>query len=435
MTVLEQLRSGLGDSPSRVVATGRRLTTMDLRRVVESRETTATHEPFARTGPNEIWPLISHHGFNRSSLFGVGERGNIHQKTLTLLLAHDGLVASDPLIDIERSWLAGDTEESLAALQVVVRQVAQVQPLIEKKHLKFEASRPAFTDQSRKSILDLFGISPDLLVFVNFEQAFPDAQWFRGIEEIRYLKKVRELFGRLNLEAPFMVSAEEGRQAITELASAVIHVSWQLAVCAQDPSCDLTLTSSLEHRIFNELIVRATGQFDVSEARRKKGRTRHVNRLSMGELPNLSAVGLSIPDAIALRRDNAFENFRTELRGAMDRLPEPSPNGQTDCDAEASFEEQMLEAARKLRESVKASSFGGRVKQGSIPAAVGFVSSAALAVPIGITPSIFAGLTTYAGVTFAQWFDGRKRVRGDKVAIRYFSSLGREAPSTSIGGD
>jgi hypothetical protein len=428
MSVLEQLRYGLGDSPSRVVATNRRLTPIDLRRVAEARGNITVQDPPEKPGPHEIWPLISHHGFNRSSLFGLGERGDIHQKTLTLLLAHDGLVAADPLIDIERAWLAGDADQSLAALQAVVEQVAKVEPLIEKKHLRFEASRPALTDHSRKSILDLFGLSPDLLVFDNFEQAFQDAQWRRGDDEISYVKQARELFRLLNIEAPPLDSAEDGRAAITELASAVIHVSWQLAVCAQDPSCDLTLTRNLEHRIFDELIVRATGQFDVSESDRKRGKTRYVKRLAIGDLPNLSAVGLSIPDAVALRRDNAFENFRTELRGAMKHLPEPTADGQIKSEAKATFEEQMREAARTLRESVIASSFRGRVKHGSVPAAVGFVSSAAFAAPAGITPSVFAGLATYAGVTFTQWSMGRSRIRGANVALRYFSSLGHETP-------
>lgn len=428
MSVLEQLRYGLGDSPSGILATNRQLTSIDLRRVVEARGAVAVLAPPDEPGPHEIWPLISHHGFNSSSLFGLGERGDIQQKTLTLLLAHDGIVASDPLIDIEQAWLGGDADRSLAALQVVVEQVAKVEPLIENKHLRFAASRPALADRSRKSILDLFGLSPDLLVFNNFEQAFQDAQWLRGDDEISYVEQARELFGLLNLKVPPLKSAEDARAAITELASAVIHVSWQLAVCAQDSSCDLTLTRNLEHRIFDELIVRATASdFNVSEADWKRGKTRYVNRLAMGDLPNLSAVGLSIPDAMALRRDNAFENFRTELRSAMKHLPDSTANGQMKSEAKATFEEQMRDAARKLRESAKASSFGGRVKQGSVPAAIGFVSSAALAAPVGITPSVFAGVITYAGVTFTQWAMGRSQLRGANVALRYFSSLGHEA--------
>lgn len=424
MTVLEQLRYGLGDSPSRVVATNRRLSPLDLHRVTEARGLLSIQKPPEIPKPHEVWPLISHHGFNRASLFGLGERGDIHQKTLTLLLAHDGLVASDPLIDIERSYIAGDTDLSLAALQAVVEQVAKVEPLIEQKHLRFEASRPALTDNSRQSVLDLFGI--DLVVFADFEQAYQDAQWYRGREEASYVEQTRELFELFNIEAPPLVSAEDARAAITELADAFIHVSWQLAVCAQDSSCDLTLTRALEHRIFDEIIVRASGQFDVSESDRKRGKTRYVKRLAMGDLPNLSATDLSIPDAVALRRDNAFENFRTELRDAMTNLPEPTADGQIKSEARAAFEEQMREAARTLRESVKTSSFRGRVRQGSVPAAVGFVSAAAFAAPAGITPSVFTGLATYAGVTFTQWAMGRSRIRGANVALRYFSSLGHE---------
>lgn len=424
MSVLEQLANGLGDKPSRIVTSGFPLTMADLQRVVEVRPMTTADEPSTRTETNEIWPLISHHGFNRESLFGLGERGNIHQKTLTLLLAHDGLVASDPLIDIERAWFAGQREQALITLQTVVQQVARVESLIEKKYLRFEASRPTLTDASRQSILDLFGISPDLLVFVNFEQAFPDVQRSRRINEADYLSQVKELYSLMNLECPQMVSAEEGRGAITELASAVILVSWQLAVCAQDPSCDLTLSRNLEHRVFDEIVVRSAGQPNISQANRKRGKTRHVNRLAMGALPNLDAVGLSVADAIALRRDNAFENFREELRDAMNHLPIPFSDGQLTSEAEAAFEEQMRGAARKLREATKRSSFKGRVKQVSVPAAVGFVSSAAFAAPAGLTPSIFAGTATYAGVTIAQWLQGRRRVQGEKVAVRYFSSLG-----------
>jgi hypothetical protein len=321
----------------------------------------------------------------------------------------------------------GNQEQALTALAKVVQQVARVEPLIDKQYLRFVSTRPAFTDRSRQSILDLFGISPDLLVFVNFEQAFPDVESDRVDNEHGYLSQIQEVFRRFNLEVPHLTSAESGRRTMLELASAVIHVSWQISVCAENPSCDVTLTRPLEHRIFNEILARTTGNIRIAEAGRRRQKTRHVKRLAIGDLPNLSAVGLSVADAVALRHDNVFESFRAELRSALDDLPSTSEDHMK-SEAEAKFEEQMLEAARKLRAAAKNSSFRGRVQQAGLPAAMGVVSSAAFAIPTptGVTPAIFAGLTGAAAATLAQWLLARKKQQAEKVALRYFSSLGGE---------
>lgn len=427
MSAFDQLTCGLGEKPSQALASARALTMSDLEKVIDAGKAT-TNVVGSNPKPGEIWPLLSHHAFNQSSLFGDHNHGEIHSKALTLLLAHDGLVSSDPLIDIERAWAVGHKADALRSLQTVTEQVAQVEPLIEKNYLRFTVARPTLTDRHRRALLDLFGITPDMVVFANFEQAYPDVVRFRRITENDYLSQVEELFRLFGLQAPDLKSAEAGRLAIRRLGSAFIHVTWQLAVCADNPSCDLSLTSQLEQELFDQVIIRATGHMQLSRADKQRGGTRFVSRLSIGALPNLDTSGLSIKDAITLRTDDAFAQFRDQLRNAMSCLPEVGAIGQLKSEKEAEFEEKMQEAAKNLLESTKKASFKDRIKKYAMPASLGFLSSTSAALMMGAPPTLSLAAAPAGGATatIIQWLHGRRQSKRDDIACRYFSNLGGE---------
>lgn len=424
MSVLKQIAVGLGETPKQIANRTTRLSRVDAERVLMLPPSAYADNKTPKIEQNEIWPLISHHGFNRASIFNHGGHGGIQQKALSFLLVHDGLVISNPLIDIKAIWDSGNRNQAATALDVVIRQIAEVEPLIEAGHLRFISSRPAFTDRARQSILDLFGIDTNLTVFANFEQAFFDVS---PLNEKYYLEQIGDLYYRMGLKPPKPNSAEEGRKAIARLARALIYVSWQISSCAQTSSCDLTLTTGLEHELFDEALNRATNKKAASSANNARARTRHVKRLAIGAVPNLDSTELSIADAIALRKNDAFANFRDELKIAMNALPLSSVNGWAKSESEIVFEERMLQSVKELQAKTKKSSFKDRLKDSAMPMALGVASGAAWNAPTGITPTILAGATSIAGNTIYQWLKGRSEIQSDQIVVRYFSSLGGQA--------
>lgn len=426
MTVMEQLIEALGEKPSTVVRRGWSLRQRDLHKVLEARATDAGPSVRSGKGPDEVWPLLSHHRFNPGTLFGLGESGQVHHKALSLLLAYDGLVASDPLHEVEVSARAGRNEQALADLRRVVSQIAEVEPLIDSGLIQFVSSRPSFTSASRKSVLDALGLG-DLVVFRNFEEAFTDVVRFRVLAESDYADQLGYLYERLNLERPQISTAEETRRANAALASAVIYVSWQLAVCSEDTACDLTLTTNLEHRVLDEVMNRAAPGFDPSQFRHQRGKTRHVRRLAAGKLPNLDTRNLTSGDALALRRDDAFESFRNKLKQAMDVLPKDRSSPQEAGDAYSMFTERMQEAARELRESGKHTKLRNLMKPTSTDVGLGMTYSWLLSGGSDPEPSMFVEPLTKFSMTMYNWFQGRRDVNGKQVAMRYFASLGGQS--------
>lgn len=425
MTVLELLQAGLGEKPSKFVKCSKKLGMNDAQKIMEAFEAASGSVSPPRNDPVEIWPLISHHGFNRASIFGLGERGDVHQKTLTLLLAHDGLVASNPLVDVASQWRAGQRLRALNALNVIIDQVSAVEPIIEEDILRFVSTRPALTDNSRNSLLQLFGLTSEMMPFQYLENLFMDVQNSPATYGQKYLHEIANVFTYMDLVPPPLASVDAGREATISLARALIYVSWQLAVCADNPHCDLALTHKIEHQVFDKIIFRSMDRNGFNVADEARGKTRYVKRLSIGEIPNLDSVGLSASDAVAIRKNDAFENFRKKFRGAMHELPASEVMGQEKSEAEAEFIERMQEAAKDLKESTKKSSLNKRLKDFSAPASLGICSSAGFAALNGdITSSIFTGAASGGALMLGQWLKGRKQIDGSKVAVRYFSSLG-----------
>lgn len=426
MGILEQLEEGLGCRPKRFARRPNGAAQADMLRVIGLRQSAPMEHSWPKPNQAEIWPLISHHGFNAQSLFGVGKKGNVYRKTLAILLAHDGIVASDPLVEVERLLEIGRSDAALNTFSTIVGQVALVEPLIDKGLLRFESARPSFHEEKRLSILRLYNLPPDLLPFSNFEQAYPDAVYYGASAEREYVGQAREFYRVMGLPVPQILSADDARRAVHEMASALIHVSWQLAVCASQPHCDMTISGTLEHRIVDTIMAHLRGPIDIRDVGRQRERTRHVSRLSLGSLPNLDTTDLSVADAISIRRGDAFGSFRNKLRFAMDDLSRDSINNELKSDGKVIFEEKMQEASRELKQKVKGESLSNRLKPNSMDAAIGLVVGGITQIPaldIGLATAVGAGATLTS--TILQWLVGRDP--GQKVALRYFSSLGGQS--------
>ncbi|GAA0222414.1 hypothetical protein GCM10010492_20730 [Saccharothrix mutabilis subsp. mutabilis] len=161
----------------------------------------------------------------------------------------------------------------------------------------------------------------------------------------------------------------------------MIEVSWQFAVCAQEPSSDLALSGAVELRLAEQLPASRLAAPNPGTAARMMGKTRHLARFEVGNVPNLSTESLSIADAIAIRQDDAFEAFRTELRSAVDQLDQGLSTDKQAYAAQAAFEERMRAASDDLARRVQKTSFRTRVRDSSVPAAIGAAGTLMLSPP------------------------------------------------------
>jgi len=429
MNVLEELESSLGCKPSDLVRRGQRAEHMDLQRLIGLRNGAPQPEPdhVRRIG---VWPLISHHTFNAHNLFGMTAEGNLGKRTLTLLLAHHGVVASDPLVEVHRLWKQNQRPASLERLNIVIFQVAQVEPLIRRDLLRFESSRPAFTDAARETILKAFGVGPDFGKFTYLIEAFDAAEEIGGEFEWAYVQGAYELYDELNQECPPLRSARDALDAVTALGQALIQVSWQFAICSRNASCDIAIAGELEKGLLNVLLERWSREDKAPTAERVSEsltQTRHFERLSMGELPNIDSVGVSVKDAMALRRRDSFEEFRDTLNAAIDgyesKLLEGAP-GQ----AAGHFKETMRSASRRLRKELPGGSARVLV-EGSVPLTL---SAVATQIPADVANSTTAALVTGVAAVLLQWAVKVKPTQGHQVAVRYCAELGAVGPKTNL---
>lgn len=385
--------------------------------------TTPAHdgEPEPRR-PTEIWPLISHHTYGGRSLFSADAVLPIQPRVLALLLAHDGLVAADPLQDVRLLAEQNRPDAAIATLARVISDIATVEPLIAGGALRFTATRPKLTDEARATVLDFFGVDPQMTAFTRLLEAAGAAGDIPGVYEREYAPQVDELFARFGLRRPGHTTTDEAAAAVRELAAAIIEVSWQFAVAASDPSCDIALVEGIELTLAEALMDDAAGT-ESTQAGRMLGATRHFARLDVGELPNLSVAQLAASDAMALRRDDYFEGFRDELRQALDELDTAARAGTAAYLSQTVFEERMNAACRRLVEQARKSTFRDRLREASIPTAIGIASSSTLDAYGHVAAGGGMALTALASVVW-QWLSVRRPADGLTVARRYFTMLG-----------
>lgn len=346
--VLGVFESAWGQTPGKwVTSHGRAVNRNDLIRLVSAHD--AARRPTSpEVGPHQIWPLISHHTHRDRNLFvGVSDAG-IVPRVLTLLLTHDGIVAADPLVEVVRLADIGQLDQATAALSRVVVNLAAVEPLIASNILRLTSLRPKLTDTNRKAVLTEFGTDERMTVFTNFLEAAVTVSEIPEIFVREYRPQVVDLFERFGLSAPALPDVAAAADAVRQLAAAVIEVSWQFAVCAQDPSSDLALSGSIELHLAEQLLGSELASPAPDYATRMLGKTRHLARFEVGNLPSLMTEQLAVADAIAIRRDDTFAKFRDELRAAVDQLDTDLGARQQAYVAQEKFQERMRAAAGEL---------------------------------------------------------------------------------------
>jgi hypothetical protein len=421
MDVLEQLCSSLGCTPSAFVDRGHSAERSDLQRLVGQRSN-MQDEGAKRRATREIWPLISHHTFNAHNPFGLTETGVLRKKTLMLLLTHHGVVASDPLVEVERLWRAKQVEASLARLNVVIRQMAQVEPLVSAGLMRFESSRPAFTDPARRSVLEAFNVTPEFGDFLYLLEAYEETKYNGRDFEIAYAQDVYRLYEKLGQDCPPLLDALEAFSAVRALGEAMIQLSWQFAVCSGTPACDITVSGELERSLFHALVSRWGSAAQSSMIARQMERTRHFNRLSLGNLPNVDSMNLSVKDAVVLRKHKVFEEFRHTLTGAIDDYETHLQADEVGKAADR-FTEAMNHASHAFQSQSRLSPIR-MASAGLIPFAL---STVATLVPKEVLdPSSVTPITGFLGVV-GNWAVAANRPKGQRVAVRYCVELG--APS------
>lgn len=422
MDVLQQLCSSLGCTPSALVEKGRSAERSDLQRLIGQRSN-AEDQGAHRSATREIWPLISHHTFNAHNPFGITETGVLRKKTLMLLLTHHGVVASDPLVEVERLWRYKQVEASLARLNVVIRQMAQVEPLVSAGLMRFDSSRPAFTDPARRSVLEAFKVTPEFGDFTYLIEAYEESKHNGRKFEIVYAQDVYILYDKLGQVCPPLHDAFEAFNAMRVLGEALIQLSWQFAVCSGTSACDITVSGELERSLFHSLVSRWGSAAPSSMISRQMERTRHFNRLSLGNLPNIDSMNLSVKDAVVLRKHKVFEEFRHTLTGAIDDY-ETHLQASGVGKAAQGFAEAMDHASHAFQNQSRLSPIR-LASAGLIPFAL---STVATLVPKEVLdPTSTVALAGFLGVV-GNWAVAATRPQGQQVAVRYCVELG--APST-----
>lgn len=238
-------------------------------------------------------------------------------------------------------------EAALRALKAVLERLAGLQPLLATGTVRVTSARPGLTDQDRAAVLARFGLSPDLQVLTDLVEAGHLDAGPNVASRRSFLEHVSELYRLCGVPAPpFQRSVEEAQTNLARLAAALIEISWQLAVCSRDPSCDVFIGNGIERALLDEL-VKEPHIAGVSAER--EGRSRHMTRLAGGPLPLLDPTRLSPADAIAIRRDDSFEQWRRTLNEALDGYEATLAARGNEAAARGAFTETMAQASVLLR--------------------------------------------------------------------------------------
>ncbi len=323
----------------------------DVKSIIEARDA-ESDQPSIAVGVKETWPLVSHHHFNEYALFGK-DREIVDQRTLGYLLSFSGVVASDPLIAVGELYMNGEQAAAAAALVAVTRQLAQVEPLLQTKRLRITDARPSFNERTRRQVLEAFGIDSSFRVFTNFAEAYEMTRNTPYSDSSSFIGQAEELFALMGLPRPNFATSSNAATAVQRLGQSLIHLSWQLSVGATDPNVDMSPLSELEQHLFELLVAEA---FPPAVAKRSSvRRTRHFRLIGSAGIPNIDRVDLTTHDLMAIRHDDAFEQFRMALQHALDAYTDDATGD--DNDRREAFEDMMREASFRLHESSRSAPF------------------------------------------------------------------------------
>lgn len=417
-TVVDLFKASLGLTPRGIVAKGGVLQKIHLDRLMDARSEAGSIDPKPRDLKGQIWPLMSHHTYNRRALFGVN-RQDILPRALTLLLIHDGLVVADPLETVRMVYEEKGSEKGVFALNRAVQEIAEVEDLITGGVLRLTELRPTLDDPVRLALLDALGLDENMLVFNDFLQAAEDVRHSFAEFDASFAPQVQELYMKFGMRVPRPGTLDEAFRRVRELGAAILEVTWQFAVATLDPHCDMAIRDGIESWLAHSLVEQG--------AEGALGEVRHLDAMELGRVPNLDPSRLSVSDALVLRRHDAFEGFRSEVRSGLDRMEESRLAGISEERLVAVFEERMTEESRRLYESIRRTSLRKIAKDSSVPAALGVVAQfgghSGGNILDGGSSAAIAGGVSLATVLWA-WMNGRNAARGHRVACRYFSMLG-----------
>lgn len=421
--VIGRITGALGATPAEVTASGYEVTVRDLERVLQeqpSPEPLASAEP----GAHEIWPLVSHHPRDGQTFIG-GAHVDVRPRVLRQLLLHDGIVFADPVVTIENELATGlSAETAVRYLQRVVRDLAHIQPLIDAGVVRFTRARPALTEEHRVAVLDVFGLDPRLRVFTNiFEALTFDGDRDHMVEQF-IGPEIQDLYQRFGIRAAAPRTKKDALAQSHRLAGSVLEVSWQFAVASTHSSCDLAFRDPMEWHLARNVLEAGLGSQSAG--------ARHWARLDMGAVPNLDPAELTVADAMAIRRDDMFEEFRTGLRSALDELDRDATGGLPDEVARARFTEAMRSQARTLSTGVQSSSFKERARLVGVPASIA-VAGGLAASEFGPLASATSSVASTAVTVVWQWLQGRRISQSGQVARRYLSMLSGDESRTPAG--
>ncbi|MCI4658935.1 hypothetical protein [Cryobacterium zhongshanensis] len=383
-----------------------------------------------------IWPLISHHNFHASSPFGVGNNHRVSDRALRMLLIHDGIMLSDPVHEIALAFARHGTPAGVDKMRAITERLGRLEPLIERGYIKFTTERPAIADSTRRGTLEALGMRPDFRDFTDLREVSAGAAEAGGAFVRDYLWIAGDLLRRLgeSNNLPPSTAFPDSRTYVSELvrrtdrrlsgvAQALIHLSWQLAICSVRPDADIATTGDLELRLFRRLV--DTSTLVSPDHEDDPIDTRHVRRTAIGDIPNLAGSELDVGDLVAIREDPTYEQFRSALRVALDDYDEWLVRDPADKLSHRRFTEQMATVTAHLQESTVRSSFGEYVKREWFPATV-TVAVAAASVGQSAASTIAVGGLGAAAQAIVHWWTARHLddAHRNRPAVRFLASLG-----------
>ncbi|MCW3492033.1 hypothetical protein [Microbacterium sp. SSM24] len=381
-----------------------------------------------------MWPLLSHHPFNPHGLLRPGrKRHGIADDALTLLLLYDGLAIADPLVEIREAARLGDDLRAIKLFKRMMFIYAELEPLFEAGVLAVEHARPSLKSGDRAAVLAHFGIDPGMTVFTNFEEIFAGYYAFSETGREQILRQCEELIVLLGLPPQRFSDPRVAHAAMRSTAQALLHLSWQLAVCTDDPEVDVVLLNPSEEVLFREL-VNSSSLVD-SDIAGATTHTEYVGMASLGDIPSFDGMQLTVDEAVTIRRDDSFELFRGHLRRALDDNRTAVARDRLERErAVKEFEARMNDAAKELAVGIRSSSLKRHARDRALPAGVAIVASAVAGgvtdpsngVAVAVGAAVAATLTGVAE-TIGGWLSGRRGQEPRSIAVRYAAALGRPA--------
>lgn len=429
-TVVDLVARAIGRKPSVFVKSKSEVNAAHVRRL--SAEFERWEIPSLPQIPqSQVRPLISHHSFDEFAMFGESNPTRTLDRMLTLLLAYDEVVASNPIQDVLNLSADGRDGDALSLFRRVVPQLAVVEPLVKEGVLLFTTARPGLASERREQILEAFGVEPQFIVFKRLIEIGSIAPELSLQMQDEFVRTVRALYGRFGQRLRPNLDIDGAVRAVRYLASTLIHLSWQLAVSIEEPACDISVSTPLEAALLAELLEEAAVA-GLGNAATQAEKTRHLQMMKIGELPFLRSSDLRIADALAIRRNDTFSRFRISLREALDLRTRDAESGVRGAAAAQHFAEAMERASASLADRATKRGLPDVLRDQVVPAAVGVVTSYALS-PLDPAIAAGGGLVGPAAGVLWQFFTARNDAKATRVSTRYCSILGGNRTNVGIG--